>query len=253
MKENETRDDAPVKKKKKRKKKRYLLKFCAVALAAFGVWSFLNSPFFDIQSITVENNAYYTSEQIIAMTGLAPGENIFRVSMRAVRDRLLADPYILSVKMKRRLPGNLLVRVAEREEASFVSDRGEFLIIDENGLVLRRTKTAPLLTELGNLNPIEAEAGRPLVVEENAAFADTLRLLKKVKNAELYFKKVDISNIIIRAYVFDHLVCEGTPAHLSENLEDLKKILLNLKEQGIERGTVKVGGDRYIAWQPLSE
>jgi hypothetical protein len=40
---------------------------------------------------------------------------------------------------------------------------------------------------------------------------------------------------------------------LSENLSDLKKILLNLKAQDIERGTVKVGGDRYIAWQPAAE
>ncbi|MDR2355420.1 MAG: FtsQ-type POTRA domain-containing protein [Clostridiales Family XIII bacterium] len=253
MVENETQGAAPVKKKKKRKKKRYLLKLCAVAFAVFCVHAFLNAPLFDIRSITVENNAYYTSEQIIALTGVAPGENIFRISMREVRRKLLADPYILSVKMKRRLPGDLLVRVVERGEAAFVSDRGEFVIIDENGLVLRRTKTAPLLTELGNLKPIEAEAGRPLVAEENAALTDTLDLLKKVKNAELYFKKVDISNIIIRAYVFDRLVCEGTPAHLSDNLDDLKKILLDLKEQGIERGTVKVGGDRYIAWQPLSE
>ncbi|MDR2771090.1 MAG: FtsQ-type POTRA domain-containing protein [Clostridiales Family XIII bacterium] len=253
MEENEIQGDTPVKKKKKRKKKRYLLKFCIVALAAFGLYALLNSPIFDIQKITVENSVYYTSEQIIAMTGVSPGENIFHVSMHALRGKLLSDPYILSVKLKRRLPGNLVVHVAERREEAFVADRGEYIIIDENGLVLRRTKTAPLLTELSNLKLVEAEAGRPLVAEENAALTDTLNLLKKVKNAELYFKKVDISNIIIRAYVFDRLVCEGTPAHLSENLDYLKKILLELKEQGIERGTVKVGGDRYVAWQPASE
>ena len=253
MEENEAGGDTPVKKKKKRRKKRYLLKLCAVLLVAFGAYKLLTSPIFDIQKITVENNAYYTSEQIIAMTGVHTGENIFRVSTRAVRNRLLSDPYILSVKMKRGLPGNLVVRVAEREEAAFASDRGECVIIDENGLVLRRTKTTPLLTELGNLKLVRAEEGLPLVAEENAALTDTLNLLKKVKNAELYFKKVDISNIIIRAYVFDRLVCEGSPAHLSENLDELKQILLDLKEQGIERGTVKVGGDRYIAWQPVSE
>ncbi|MDR2295297.1 MAG: FtsQ-type POTRA domain-containing protein [Clostridiales Family XIII bacterium] len=253
MEENEVKEIVPEKKKKKRRKKRYLLKLCVAALAILGAREFLNSSIFDIQRITVENNAYHTSEQIIAMAGVAAGENIFRVSMREVRNRLLADPYILSVKMKRALPGNLVLRVAERKEAAFVSDRGDCIVIDENGLVLRRTKTAPLLTELGNLNVVEGEAGRPLLAEENAAFTDTLNLLKKVKNAELYFKKVDISNIIIRAYIFDHLICEGTPAHLSENLDALRQRLLDLKAQGIERGTFKVGGDRYIAWQPASE
>jgi cell division protein FtsQ len=252
MEENEIQGSAPVK-KKKRKKKHYLLKFCIVLLAAFGTYKLLNSSIFDIQRITVENNAYYTSEQIIAMAEVGLGENIFHVSTRGVRKRLLSDPYILSVKTKRKLPGELVLRVAERQEAAFVSAGGDCVIIDENGLVLRRTRTAPLLTELGNLHLVEAEAGRPLVAEENAALTDTLNFLKKVKNAELYFKKVDISNIIIRAYIFDRLVCEGTPAHLSENLEELKKVLLGLKEEGIERGTVKVGGDRYIAWQPVSE
>ena len=65
MEENEAGGDTPVKKKKKRRKKRYLLKLCAVLLVAFGAYKLLTSPIFDIQKITVENNAYYTSEQII--------------------------------------------------------------------------------------------------------------------------------------------------------------------------------------------
>jgi cell division protein FtsQ len=242
-----------VKKKKKRRKKHYLLKCFIVLLALFGSYKLLTSPLFDIQRIDVENNEYYTSEQIIALTGVGLGENIFRVSTRDVRNKLLADPYIMSVKTRRALPGGFVVRVVEREESAFVSDGGEYIIIDENGLVLRRTGTEPLLTELGNLNLVEAEAGRPLVAEENAALTDTLNLLKKVKNEELYFKRVDISNIIVRAYIFDKLVCEGTPEHISENLSELKKILLELKEQDIERGAVKVGGDRYLVWQPSAE
>jgi cell division protein FtsQ len=242
-----------VKKKKKRRKKHYLLKGFIVLLALFGAYKLFTSPLFDIQSIEVENNDYYTSEQIIAMTGVSPGENIFRISTREVRNNLMADPYVMAVNTKRALPNGLVIRVAEREEAAFVSDLSDCIIIDENGLVLRKTTTAPLLTELSNLNVTEAEEGRPLAVEENAALTDTLDLLKKVKNEELYFKKVDISNIIVRAYIFDRLICEGTPAHLSENLSELKKMLLDFKAQGIERGTLKVGGDRYIVWQPAAE
>jgi cell division protein FtsQ len=242
-----------VKKKKKRRKKHYLLKGVLAALAVFGAYKLLTSPLFDIQSIRVENNEYYTSEQVIAMTGVGLGDNIFRVSTRDVRNNLLADPYILSVKTKRGLPSEFVVRIVEREESAFVSDGGEYVIIDENGLVLRRAKAAPLLTELGNLNIVEAEAGRPLVAEENAALTDTLDLLKKVKNEELYFKKVDISNIIVRAYIFDRLICEGTPEHLSENLGRLKNLLLDFREQGIERATIKVGGDNYLAWAPVAE
>jgi hypothetical protein len=57
MEEREIQGNAPVKKKKKRKKKRYLLKFCILALAVFGAYKLLSSSLFDIQRITIENNA----------------------------------------------------------------------------------------------------------------------------------------------------------------------------------------------------
>ncbi|MDR1135696.1 MAG: FtsQ-type POTRA domain-containing protein [Clostridiales Family XIII bacterium] len=243
----------PVRKKKKRRKKHYLLKLTGLILLSTGLYFFLTSQVFGIQNIVIENNNYYTSEQLIEKTGVLIGDNLFKTDVGELKKTLMSDPYIMNVKTRREPPSTLLIHVSEREEAAFIKYNGNCVIIDEEGLILRVTDTEPVLTELSSMTVIEAETGKTVKVEENAAFTDTLNLMKDVKKSELYFKKIDISNIIIRAYVYDHLICEGTPANFAESLERLKATLLDLDAQEIQRGTVRIGGDNYIAWQPLAE
>ena len=60
-----------VRKKKRRRKKHYLLKFILIIIFGIGIYFFLTSNLFDIQKIIVENNSYYTSEQIIGIAKAA--------------------------------------------------------------------------------------------------------------------------------------------------------------------------------------
>jgi cell division protein FtsQ len=251
--ENVAAEAPPARKKKKRKKKRYLLKMTICAALAAGVYMLMTSALFDIQAISVENNEHYTSAQIIDMSGVHVGDNAFQVSMGDVKRRLVQDPYIRGVKTRRQLPSTLVIHVSEREEAAFLRHGGQFVIIDEDGLALSVVGVEPLLTELASLTVTGAEAGQAVAVEQNAAFADTLSLMKEAKKNELYFKKINISNIIIRAYVYDHLICEGAPAYFFENMTSLKNVLMDIEAKGLKRGTVKLGGDGYIAFQPLAE
>jgi cell division protein FtsQ len=253
MKENDETRNVSTRKRKKRKKKRYLLKITICALLGVGTYFFLTSAFFDIRHIQVENNEYYTAEQVVDKAGVRIGDNLFKGPVNQIKEQLRADPYIMTVNVRRTPPATLVVRVTERREAAFLSLGGRYVIIDQDGLVLRETEVAPTLTELSSLHATRTDVGRPLEAEENPAFADTLNLLKEAKNHELYFKKIDISNIIIRAYVYDHLICEGTPENFSASLRYLKTFLLELDAKEINRGMVKIGGGGYLVWQPVTE
>ncbi|MDR0571038.1 MAG: FtsQ-type POTRA domain-containing protein [Clostridiales Family XIII bacterium] len=250
---DEGQGQKPKKKKKKRKKKRYLLKFFIFCLAAAALYYFVNSSFFDVRAIAVEGNEYYTSEQIIEKAGVKAGNNIFREDLTGVKRALMEDPYIISARVRRDLPGTLAISVNERKEAAFLKDGKYAIIIDENGLALRKSETAPMLTELTNLDVTAAEEGKALEVEQNAAFADALALMRAADAGGLYFKRIDVSGIVVRAHVYDHLICEGTTENLIGNMARTKSLLEQLDGQGIQRGTLKVGSDRYIAWQPAEE
>ncbi|MEG1584660.1 MAG: FtsQ-type POTRA domain-containing protein [Anaerovorax sp.] len=239
------------KKKKKRRKKRYLLKFILVVIFCVALYFFLSSNIFDIQKITVSNNNYYTKEQVIGIAKLKLGENIFAADMSAAKEKLLLNPYVKTVKVSRKLPATVVITIDERKEFASVPYGKEFVLIDKEGMVLRKTEVEPALPLLVGMTMKNIEPGEPLEVEENSVLSDTLRLVDEMGEHELYFKKIDISNVIVRAYVFDQLICEGTPENILKSLEPLKEVLYGLYAQGIERGVLKVGSDQLIPFNPV--
>lgn len=241
------------KKKKKRKKKRYFLKFLIFVVLCVGVGFFLSSSFFDIQNMKVVNNEYYTSEQIIAKSKVKVATNIFAMKTKDVRDRLVADPYIKSVKVKRKLPETVIFDVVERKEFAAVPFGEEYIILDEEGLVLRMSNVEPALTQLLGMTLTAVDPGKPLDVEENAVLTETLMLLKEVDANELFFKKIDISNVIIKAYIYDNLTCEGTPENIKKNMASLQSVLQQQYEEGIKRGVLKVGSEGVVHFSPVIE
>ncbi|MGI6730749.1 MAG: cell division protein FtsQ/DivIB [Anaerovoracaceae bacterium] len=245
-----TKNYQRVRKKKKRRKKRYLLKFFILIVLAVGLYYFLTSSLFDIGLITVENNSYYTQEQIISIAEGKTGGNIFEASTSEMKERLLENPYIKNAEVKRRLPSTLHIEVEERKESASIPYGEEYIIIDNDGIVLRKAEVEPALTMLTGLTVKNMDDGTPLVVEENAMLTDTLNLLKEVEKHELFFKRIDIANIVIKGYIYDQLICEGTPDNITNNLDALQIVLYDLYTKGIERGTIKMGSEGLSAFNP---
>jgi len=246
-------ENEKIRKKKKRKKKHYLLRFIILVAFATGMYFFFTSSLFDIQKLTVENNSHYTEEQVISLAGAKTGENLFEASLSQMKENLLADPYMKNVKLKRKLPAEVVIIVEERKEDAAVPYGNKYIIIDNEGMVLRNAEQEPALTLLLGMTIKNMEPGTPLEVEDNSALTDTLKLLEEVKEHELFFKKIDISSIMIKAYIYDQLVCEGKPDDILDNLDSLQEVLYDLYTKGIERGVIKMGSDKYFSFSPLVE
>lgn len=241
------------KKKKKRKKKRYLLKFTLLVLILTGLYQFLSSSLFDVQQITVVDNSYFTPEQIIELAEARTGENLFVADTGAMKDKLLAEPYIKNVKIQRKLPGTIVITLEERREAAAVPNGGKFLLIDPDGMILRETGSEPALTIIHGLTLSSRTPGTPLSAEENALLADALTMLKAVEESELFFKSMEISTVIIKAHVYDFLTVEGTPENIRNNIQALKDVLADLYKKGIERGVIIIGSEGYVSFNPMLE
>jgi cell division protein FtsQ len=81
----------------------------------------MKSPRFAIASIDVDGAARRSHDALVAESGLALGTNVFTADLDAARAKLLADPWIESASLQRRLPGTILVRVTERKPAALVA------------------------------------------------------------------------------------------------------------------------------------
>lgn len=245
------------KKKKKRRKKHYFLRLLVFIAVVVGIICLMTSSLFDVQKIEVEGNSYFTAEQVIARSGITQGVNIFfSIDKRGAKKGLMEDPYIKNVTVERKLPSTVVILVEERQETAAVPYTDKYIIVDGEGLILRTSEVEPKIPILMGLTIKEMEPGKPLEVEENSVLNDTLGMVSIMQQSEVYFKKIDISKVMVRAYVYDTLICQGMPEDITKALSNgtLETMLYRLYTDNIEHGTITITSDTTnMAFSPIYE
>ena len=245
------------KKKKRRRKKNYLLRLAAIIALGVGTYFLVASPLFDLQRVAVENNNYYTKEQIISKADARIGQNIFKVKTGLIKEALLADPYIKNARVKRSLPGTVVIIVEERAESAAIPYSDLYVIIDGDGMVLRRSDTEPKLPVLAGLTIKAMNEGEPLEVEETGALTGSLKIIGAMESAGIYFRKIEISNLVVKAYIYNYeqLICQGTPENILKGMQNgnLGTVLYELYTKGTERGIIIVGSGNEFPFSPMVE
>ena len=80
------------------------------------VWS----PLFQIRRIVVMPTVQVSSAQVSELAAIPAGSTLFGFDESGVEKRLLANPWIKSVRLTRNLPDTLTVEVEERSVAAIV-------------------------------------------------------------------------------------------------------------------------------------
>jgi len=78
------------------------------------------SPVFNLKTIEVAGNIAAGSEEIITVSGLERGRNIWSADLKETERRLLMDRRFEQVALTRRLPGTVVIRVKELQPIAFV-------------------------------------------------------------------------------------------------------------------------------------
>lgn len=126
------------KKRKRRRRGRNLLYYLMFAFLAVSVGIILSlTVFFKIETIQVEGGTYYQDSAVISSTGVALGDNLFRVDSDEVERALLAEyPYIQEVRVRRRLPNRLVLQLTEAEPLGAFLQDGGYILVSTQGRVL---------------------------------------------------------------------------------------------------------------------
>lgn len=239
--------------RKKHRKKHYFLRFVVLLCIGTGVFLFLKSNYFNIKNFSVEGNSYYTDAEIISMAKAKKGVNlIFDAGLSDIKKNLKDNPYFEDIYVKRSLPDKLVISVKERRQTAAIVYGESFVVIDENGIVLRKANVDPQVTLLTGLTISKMNIGEKIEVEEADSLNMTLRMLSATNKGDLFFKKIDVSKVLIRAYIYDTLSVKGTPKELMQTIQrgELQKVVNDLFNDKINRGTIKVGGSDYMSFTP---
>ncbi|MBR6472456.1 MAG: FtsQ-type POTRA domain-containing protein [Firmicutes bacterium] len=213
----------------------------------------LKSPMFNVAEVEVDGNHYYSDAEIIAMANCSKDVNIFNgVDCKDIRKRLLKDPYMEQVTVKRKLPDTISIEIKEREQVAGIVYGSSFVVIDIDGIVLRKTSVDPKVTVLKGMNISKMTLGDTIEVEEEVLLRQCMDIIRAMKEHDMYFKSITIQEGLVKAYVLDNLVVEGMADNIVSALknDEIQLVVQELFKQKIERGTIKVTGDSYVSYTP---
>ena len=252
--EDETLYGKSNRQKKKRKKKNYFLRFLITVAVIGGAFAFSFSGFFLVENVTAEGNQYYNDEEVMHMSGADKGINlIWDVKKSDLENALLESPYFAEVKVRRKLPKTLHFEITERYQIAAVVYGEEYIVIDKEGTILRKSDVDPKVTLLTGLTVSKLSTGSRIEAEEDVTLETTLKMLDTMEDGDIYFKKIDVSKVIIKAYIYDTLIVKGTPKQMTKAIEsgDLQKVVNNLLKNDTTRGTISLGNQNYMSFSPV--
>ena len=242
-----------MKRKRKLKMPGFFTRIFIILGVIIAVTAFSLSSFFTVDTIDVQGNKYFTDEEISNMAHASTGQNIiYKLNKGNMLNYLEKNPYIEEARVYRKLPSTIVINVKERIQIAALTYGDQFLIIDNNGTLLRITKTKPKLTIVTGFKVKKVKLGEPVEVNSPDLFKELLSLLKSMEAGDVYFTKINITELFITANVYDSLVVKSKYKDLKDNIDKgrLHKVLDELFKRNIKRGTITISSDGYASFTP---
>ncbi len=238
-------------KSKKQKKNFFLILILIIFLICAAFFFIIDSDVFSIHTVSVQNNNRFTQEEIIEMSGVVFGTNTFKIKSEDIRRRIENDPYIKTAEIKRELPDGLIITIEERQDTACIHFLDHWIIIDEEGFVLKTVESNPKLSIVEGLIIDDFTIGEKLKVSNETFLNDTLSVIIETEKNDLFFKKINIEDNQLVIYITDKLICKASTHVLKENMNILRDILYDLHNKGIRRGVIRIQENGYYSYSPV--
>ena len=77
-------------------------------------------------------------------------------------------------------------------------------------------------------------------------------MLGVMEKSNMYFKTIELSEGEIKAHILDNLICQGTPENIMKAManDSLQLVVQELFDRKIERGTIKISGEKTVSFTP---
>jgi len=167
---------------------------------------FLDNPDYKLTNIEVQTDGTLQREQILNVAVLREGENIFRVNLAHVHDRLQDLPQVDEVEVVRKLPAEIDIRIVERKPIAWITSEKQIsdpfaseaaFLVDARGVLMKEKKLLPeylgLPLILGCTSEL-LEAGKIVESPETKAALELLRLsTRSFMQTRFQIRDIDVS------------------------------------------------------------
>jgi len=214
-----------------------------VGSCAFAV----TSPIFNIEKIEISNNNIVSNEEIISLSELKTGENIFKFSKNNVKEKIKENAYIEDLQIHRKMPNTIQINIEEREPKYSVEFMGKYAYINKQGYILEISEDNKGLVIIQGIstNEEEIKPNQRLNTDDLMALEDIIKIMNVAKDNNLETKITSIDIISKNNYSL-YINEEKKRIYLGDNTNLGNKILHAIaimeKEKGNE-GEIYVDGD----------
>lgn len=228
--------------RKKRRHGRYILHYILIAAFVLSVGAALSlTVFFKIEKVEVAGNTKYPPQEIIAASGIQPGQNLFRVHGDQVSEKLTQQfAYIESVKVEYRLPPRVVLKITQATPlGALESGEGEYILISREGKVLEKNTGEPegRYPLVKGVDVGEAQVGSTLGAEAKERLRMLTYLVDALESTGFPdVTEVDLTDRLNMQIVYqDRLLIQlGSEGDLEYKLQFVTYALENSVEDGFE-------------------
>lgn len=116
---------------------RLLLYYIIIGFLGWIFFSFIfTSPFFGIERVTIHGNNYLCNEDILIQAGIEFQTNLFHFNLKEASQRLLGNPWVDSVLIRKKFPNQLSIEIAERQPKVLLVWDNQFYLVNKEGIIL---------------------------------------------------------------------------------------------------------------------
>jgi cell division protein FtsQ len=110
----------------------------ALSVGAWEAWRWATaSPSFAVREIRFSGLQHALEPDLLQRSGLKLGGNLFRTDLSRAAHGMETHPWVASVRLERRLPGEVLASVVEHRPAALVQ-LGALYVLDDEGRLFKR-------------------------------------------------------------------------------------------------------------------
>lgn len=230
---------------KKQKRIKRIIKWTTLLIIIIaGVIFSLVSPIFNISTVEVINNNTVQTEEIISLSGLKIGQNIFRYNKSKVIKNIKENAYIQSVKIKRKIPNKIEITIQERNRDYNIQFLNQFAYINKQGYILEISEQKLELPTIKGIATGEEQikAGSRLNSEDLEKLETVIQIINVCEDYGISQKITDI-DISDKTNYTIYIEEELKMIHLGDKNNISTKILYI---QGILEKTQGKEGDIYV-------
>lgn len=239
---------------KKARRKRMIKRIIilSIFLAICCIIFITKTNFFNIKEIQITGNHILTGEDIKLNTQDLLDSNIILIKKSDIEKKIKRNPYIESIDIKRKLPGNLLIDVNERKGIYYINSGGKYNVISDELYLLEIIDdiAGKELVEVKGIDIDNVELGNK--VEDNARinkilyyFYRMISLLKE-KDEVIPIKSIDLTDLSrIKVYIGEIEVKLGNDEDIIRKMNDA----INIYKSGVVESYIDVSFDGFPAYK----